>query len=579
MDGYIKNVNLDETGPHNREAIGRVSLTWEPSDVVKTNARLDLGRMRNDGIFSTEMLNCPPDAAFGPARGACARYLAASGGEVDDRINGISAANPSFFNYNYLEAAQSTTIGIGSHNLVLTTGYFDHDYDLLNDVMPVPTAMGGSVVGTTQGAAARFQENYHQFSQELRIQSPTGGTLEYLIGGYFAHSKLGIESYLGSYFAPLGAAATGVYTATTPVASHVINSEKARTLSAFASATIRPFEALRINLGLRYSTVRKTAHRLAEAGTAESVPGPDNFSAAPSSVQTILMDALAVDIGEFARTRRTDDKLMPTIGLQYDLAPDIMAYATYTKGFKAGGFSAFVSKSIFDPETVDAYEVGLKSSFFDRRLTLNLAAFLSDYQNLQETTTILTSTGASRQIVGNIADSRSKGIEFGSVLRVADGVTLTADLAWLDARYRNYHDAPCTGLQSLAAPVCTQDLSGKRRAFAPKWSGNIGASLEQPVSSDIYARLDANIYFTSSYFQQPPADPYLSQSSNEDRRPHRPGSEGPALGPRCRRQESDQPPNRQLPPTGRQFTGHVPGARRSHPVDRLSAFVEDVGAA
>lgn len=513
MDGYIENENLGTTEPHLNERIGRLSAVWQPSSSIETVVRLDLGQNRNRGILSNQILSCPPEPVYGAASGVCARYLAASGGSVDDELDRVSAANPSFFDYDFIEAEQSTTIDLGRNSLILTTGYFDHNYDLVNDVVPVPASMGGSVIGTSQAVPARFLEDFEQFSQEVRFQSDESDRFEYMAGIYYSHSNLSVLGYQGFFQAPFGQIfGSGVYSPETPIAVQISNREVATNWSIFGSATLHLAEAFRLNLGLRYSIVSKDATREASAGSSIDIPGPDNFVPGPPAFQNAALTGLGADIGDFAFNSRTDRELMPSVSVEYDLASDVMVYASYTHGFKAGGFSGYFSSSIFDPELVDAYEIGLRSQLFNRRLTFNLTAFYSDYTDLQETTTIILPSGGNRQVVGNVAGSVSKGIELSTKLSIMPGLDLSADVSYLDATYTDYVSAPCTVLQqTLNGVPCFQDLSGKRRAFAPEWSGSVAARYVYDISEALQVRLSGSIYFTSMFFAQPLADPELSQ--------------------------------------------------------------------
>ncbi len=203
---------------------------------------------------------------------------------------------------------------------------------------------------------------------------------------------------------------------------------------------------------------------------------------------------------------------MPSASVQYDVTDAVMAYGSYTRGFKAGGFALSANADIFDPETVDAYELGLKGGLFDRRLTFSLAGFLSDYDNLQESTNVVLPSGVIQSVVGNVAKARSKGIELGMTGRIVPGFSLNADLGYLDARYRTYPGAPCTILQALSASPCSQDLSGKRRAYSPRFSGSFGASGTIPAGA-LEIRIDPVVTFTGGYFQQASADPLTRQEA------------------------------------------------------------------
>lgn len=508
MDGYVYNSYLDEDGPNQKDFVARASVAWEPIDTLRTDLRLDYGRFRDDNSFPNEIIGCPPEAPYPSARGLCLRYLNAVGAEADDRLNQRTASHSSRFELDYLEVALRNELDIGDHVLSAITSYYDHD--VYNNTQLAPFPLTG-VNGEYPLFPTFSPEQYSSFSQELRIASPTGQTIEYLAGAYFAQADLQAEQTTGFYFAPFGNNAPGYTTATTPIASRVLHDQEDTTYSVFAAATFNATDALRLNAGLRYSIVRKEAERSADVGIGGEVPGI-GFTALPIEAQTLLRNALVNRPGNFSDPTRTDRKLMPSVSVQYDLTPDMMTYASYTKGFKAGGFAVSTNGDTFGPETVDAYEVGLKGSAFDRVLNFSLAAFLSEYDDLQESTNVVLPSGATQAIVGNVARARSKGVELGLSARLADFFTLSSDLAYLDARYVAYPGAPCTILQTLAATPCTQDLSGEHRAYAPEWSGNVAASLEWPVG-DYQLKVDPNLYFSSGYFQQASADPLTRQDS------------------------------------------------------------------
>lgn len=369
------------------------------------------------------------------------------------------------------------------------------------------------MVGTTNAVLVATNEKFQQFSQEVRFQSPTDVPVTYIAGAYYAHGRLKVDAHQGFYFAPFGARSGGEYGPTTPVVGQILNWETSDVMSLFGSTTINASDRARINLGVRYTIVSKDASRTAQIGTSGlAFPTIASFVPGNATTQAALLPVVGYDAGDFTNPNRSDSKLMPTASVQYDVTPDVMTYASYAKGFKAGGYSILNSKSAFGPETVDAYEIGIKSALFDRKLTFNIAVFYSKYKDLQESTTFNIASGSATQFVANVAQSTSKGVEIGTLLRASDRLTLTADVAYLDARYGDYPGAPCTALQKVGNPTCVQNLSGKRRAFAPEFSGNVGVSYSAPIGDSYKATVDGNVYFSSSFFQQPVADPFMSQS-------------------------------------------------------------------
>ncbi|OYX33803.1 MAG: TonB-dependent receptor [Caulobacterales bacterium 32-69-10] len=510
MDGYIKNTLRQDDGPHLDDTIGRLSMAWKPVDGVSVDARIDVGRMRDTGVFDIELLQCPPSAAFGAPSGGCSRYLAANNGVIDDKLDWRSAANPSFYNNDFVEGAWTTKVELGRSTLSFTTGYFHHDYHLLNDPVPIPGAQGGSAVGTSAGLPISLYETYGQFSQEVRFASPADAPVSYIFGAYYQHGQLDVDLYQGFFFAPVAAATGGLLPAATPIAGLIAAKERSDSYSGFAAATWNMTRSLRLNLGARYTQVDKRDERSATIGTSSALPTPATFVPVSAAAQTPLFAAVGVDRGGFATPRRSDNKFLPTASLQYDLAKGAMLYASYSEGFKAGGYSIGTTASTFEPETVKAYEAGVKSTLFDNRLTLNLAGFYSRYRNMQETSTVIAG-GVVRQVVANAAQSIVQGVELSATLLVTPGLTLNTNLGYLSSEYADYPNGPCTTLQLAVSARCVQDLSGVARAFAPKYSGNIGLSYRRPVGGRMQATFDANAYFTSRYLVVPTGDYRVAQ--------------------------------------------------------------------
>jgi len=508
-DGAINNTFLERNEPRNRERIGRIALSFTPNDHFQSDLRFDIGRSHSNGSFAVELLNCPA--------GACNPILAQTyGAAFDDALNKRSAMPESYTDYDFKEAVLSHSIELGNTTLSATTGYFQHEFILLTQQIPAPIrGVGGGGL-----LPIWVSEDYESFSQELRLQSASGGAFEWMLGAYYLHGDLKPNLYTGFRFpietpngpAYFGDFLPGIYTSDSPITVQQRTTQKEATKSAFASLTLRPLEHLRLNLGLRYSIVDKTSHRHISFGTSGGDPSV-NFVPGGALVDTVYGAISGTELDDFAEPSRTDRKLMPAIGLQYDLNRDMMGYLSYTKGFKAGGFGYSVQADTFNPESVDAYEIGLKTLLFERSVTANIAMFWSDYSDLQESTTLFLN-GQVTTIINNAAQARARGVEAGLSWAASPNVSLFTELAWLDARYRSYPNASCTIAQNaLSTPPCSQDMSGQRRAFAPEFSGSIGASIRFTVSK-MELRIDPLMYFTSGYFITPSADPLLYQSGN-----------------------------------------------------------------
>jgi iron complex outermembrane receptor protein len=124
----------------------------------------------------------------------------------------------------------------------------------------------------------------------------------------------------------------------------------------------------------------------------------------------------------------------PKFGLDYQVTDDAVLYLSATRGFKSGGFDYAVSSTanqIFAPEHVWSYEAGAKTDWFDKRLQINLTAFLYDYRNLQ----VQYLLGPGNIFIGNAPSATDKGIESEIIAKPVAGLTLTSNVSLLDATY------------------------------------------------------------------------------------------------------------------------------------------------
>jgi iron complex outermembrane receptor protein len=510
MDGYVDNDFTGKAGPEERNRVGRASIAFTPSDNFRSDLRFDSGKLSGKDFLPFELEHCPPPAPF--AVGAtCASYITASGGKVDDQLNWRNSSPAGNLDYAFNEIGWTNSLDLGGYTLSAITGYFDHNTEYLQQLVPSPVpGIGGG------GQLPVFQrETFRQWSQEVRLASPTGGFLEWQLGAYFSDTKMRNNGLTGFYFRAFGASAPP-YTASSPVSGRLTVHEDSTTKSVFGAATLNPVERIKVNFGLRYSVVEKDAFRALIYGIADAkYPRPENFVAGDPAAGNVLNAALGSSNTNFPNPHRKDDKLMPSVGVQFEANRDLTAYATYTKGFKAGGYSGGSTGGDFGPETVDAYEVGVKGNLFDRRVSFALSAFRGDYAGLQESVSETLPSGSVRVSVANAASARSQGVEFSATLRLANWLTASTDLAYLDAIYRDYNAAPCSQIQTVlgVSSGCInarQDLSGKRRGFAPEWSGNFRLEATIPAG-DLQVRITPLMYLTSWYYQSSTADDLIRQ--------------------------------------------------------------------
>ncbi len=194
-----------------------------------------------------------------------------------------------------------------------------------------------------------------------------------------------------------------------------------------------------------------------------------------------------------------DEELIYTGKIGYEITPSVSTYASFTHGYKSGGFNldSTAASGGADPsflsEEVDAYEIGFKSRLLDNRLTLNVAGFIQNFDNFQ----VLEFTGA-QFTTFNVPKANSTGIEIEAVARPTDGLTLNGALTLLDA---SYPDDCAEGGDSAAlredVPINVTSLCGNSLTNAPDAVGILGANYEGRLTENLNYFLNAQLRYES----------------------------------------------------------------------------------
>jgi iron complex outermembrane recepter protein len=241
--------------------------------------------------------------------------------------------------------------------------------------------------------------------------------------------------------------------------------------SLYGQGTADLGEDTQLTLGLRYTseTVGATGYRLNVAGDVDQGPFDDDFSSHPWTWR---------------------------IALNHQFTPDVMGYVSWNRGFKSGGFNGTSPGSAsFEPEEVDAYEVGMKSEFLDHRVRLNLAGFYYDYSNLQ---VVIVLGGA--QLFTNAAASRNYGLDASLDFAATDRLTISAGLGLLNAKYSDYPNARGYSPFGVAFPI--ENAKGQELPFSPPASGFLNASYDASTSIGDF-RYAANLMYNDRSYPTP----------------------------------------------------------------------------
>ena len=194
--------------------------------------------------------------------------------------------------------------------------------------------------------------------------------------------------------------------------------------------------------------------------------------------------------------------------LQFEPTEDVMLYGSYTRGYKGPAFNVFFNHTAptnaipIDEEISDAFEIGIKSQFLDRRVQLNVAAFSVEYDGFQANNFVLLN-GAVVSNLTNAGTVKSEGFEADLVVAPVDGLNLRASAAYADARVKEFNPNPLTNAPSA--------INGTQLPLAPKFVYTIGGDYTADLGG-VQLYLNTDYRHTSSQFsdlgEAGPIDPY-----------------------------------------------------------------------
>lgn len=293
------------------------------------------------------------------------------------------------------------------------------------------------------------EEDHRQFSQEFQLSSPSGEDLEWIFGLYYFQEENVVRN---EYFLPF--VDEQLLPASDPGCCllKLNGSTETQSFAAFGEATYDLNESLEVVLGGRYSTEKRS-------GTNDVIF--QNFVPGVLDNVAILPDA-------------TFNSFTPKAGLNYTVNDDTFVYGSVSKGFKSGGYNiGSYQNTPFNPEEIIAYEFGVKTYLFDRRLRVNTAAFYYDYTDLQ-----IQDVEANNTIVRNAANAKIKGIEVEGTAFVSDEFQFDFGFTYLDAKFK---DAMLIDPKNQAAGI--QNLDGFRLPRAPEFKIAAGAEYSKSLSN------------------------------------------------------------------------------------------------
>jgi iron complex outermembrane receptor protein len=379
--------------------------------------------------------------------------------------------------------------------------------DIATDVQPmVSTSDGGAslkidhdfgstkLVSITAYRRSRFQDTFdfdvtsavfrsayvdqrdRQFSQELQLQSSGSGPVQWLIGGYYFDAR--------ATYQPLAVRSfnAAVSPATQVVQADTLSVQRGESLAGFGQATWEVANGFHLTGGLRYTSEKRQL---------------DASIVSTRANATQFVSAGPVDLSSRFK------KLTWRLSADYQFSAGTLGYLSYNRGFKSGGFNpGTLTLPAFTPEVLDAYEGGVKTTLFDRRLRFNTAIFYYDYKKVQVQRVVVGGTGSTSGIA-NGAKAEFYGGEAEITAQPIPQLLLTAGYQYLHGRYKTFQNA----ILSTPNPAGGEFLlpgnaSGNDTVVSPKSQINASATYTIPVGTSTL-RLSSNYYHNSGYFAEP----------------------------------------------------------------------------
>jgi iron complex outermembrane receptor protein len=461
IDGWAENRLDGKTFGERETTAGRIGMKWDITDNVNWLVKVDYSEITGDGTVENEIdpntltaasrarLNLifagnPPDLVDPFDRKSNQRII----GDLDDKQWGVAST-------------LSWDLS-GDYTIRLLSGYRDWENSQYeSDTLYMPR----DLVARTGGYDSTSQ------SHELQLISPVdtlfGGRLDFVAGLYYFQEDffIGEVNDLGANFCTtlVPAAQRPACLASSPKlgATDMQFNQDASNYAVYAQGNIGLTDTFDLVLGARWTKDEK------DGSYVQLVRNP--FS---SSFRAPENTPLKTD----------DDQFTYRLGLNWRPNDDILAFASYSTGYKSGGFNsspgnqALGQARIFDKEESENMELGVKSTLADGLARLNVTVFRMDLNDFQDRAF----DGTSFKVI-NAGNLRQQGLELDGDFVVTDNVRVFGALGYLDSEFTDYKNASCLPYAAQQNPQCTQDLTGERANWSPEWSGSVGAQLEGDV--------------------------------------------------------------------------------------------------
>jgi iron complex outermembrane recepter protein len=350
------------------------------------------------------------------------------------------------------------------------------------------------------------------FSQELRLTSNGKNFINYVVGAFYSAAKTERTFTRNDIVCNGATAATtlipcgsiGAPASTFPSGTATFGSTF-KNLAFFGQATVNVADSFRLIGGLRYTSDQLDVFHSRRTTLAGPGINPNFDAGTYAEYLRLISTGVAANVAQGAsvaasngvpfRNKANGTNWSGKAGAQFDISRDNTVYATYSRGYKGPAFNIFFNLQALgagpiEAETSDAYEVGLKNTFFGGKLVLNLAAYYAKYKNFQANNPDIVA-GVVVTRFTNAGDVSTRGAELDFVLRPARDLSLSGGVAYTDARVDVFKAPP----GSVATNIVP---SGTPLAYAPKFKGSLAADYRWRTGGAVDVQFGAQGSYQSS---------------------------------------------------------------------------------
>ena len=522
LDGYVENTELGVDEQNEDEQVVRATLRWDVNDSVTATLK------SSQSTFDVLGRNMEVYQSFGHLEALNSVYNSPTAPwSVDTELNYIADNNGHFSNNEVNNSTLTVDWDLEGLTLTSVTGYVDYEFTESCDC---------DFTGAPVFDAGR-QEEYQQLSQEFRLTSDLGSNFDYIAGLFFQDTDL---SYADQIQLPdptvvntaLGLLGAGALQPFAPGSStdRTFNQE-GEVIALFAQGTWSVSEALRLTVGGRYTEEKKDANRQQRHKANAAFGGqymPAVTADPVSGAYNVLYGIFAIEAYDQINGKLDDSSFSPVVTMEWDANPDTMVYATWTKGYKSGGFdarsnghpdasvnnglksgAAITGSWEFANEEATSVELGSKMSLADGAAELSVAWYMTDYTDLQ----VSQFDGTLGFNVTNAGEAKVQGIEADGRWALTDNITLTGSVAYLDFNYEKFPNSQCYFQQEDTDGDKLCDAGGKRKEFTPELQANIGAAWASEMSNGLELNASLDVSFMDEYLYAANLDPRSKQDA------------------------------------------------------------------